>query len=176
MDAPGGFRDDLQAVYWGGVTQHLMDQFYGPEGAFAEGEYMGRKGLPRNSAEFIEYLGKNAPELIQDPVQVANRLSKTFAHFAYHVTPESSIPWPNLYRQNDYQRPTGRVNEARDKKTIKEPEPPVVLSMKIDVMNDGVPGTRPVRMTGKEPRKDARQALPAPSGGRSFAGSMAEMA
>jgi hypothetical protein len=176
MDAPGGFRDDLQAVYWGGVTQHLMDQFYGPEGAFAEGEYIGRKGLPRHSAEFIEYLGKNAPELIQDPVQVANRLSKTFAHFAYHVTPESSIPWPNLYRQNDYQRPTGRVNEARDKKTIKEPEPPVVLSMKIDVMNDGVAGTRPVRMTGKEPRKDVRQALPAPSGGRSFAGSMAEMA
>jgi hypothetical protein len=68
------------------------------------------------------------------------------------------------------------VNEARDKKTIKEPEPPVVLSMKIDVMNDGVAGTRPVRMTGKEPRKDVRQALPAPSGGRSFAGSMAEMA
>ena len=48
--------------------------------------------------------------------------------------------------------------------------------MKIDVMNDGVAGTRPVRMTGKEPRKDVRQALPAPSGGRSFAGSMAEMA
>jgi hypothetical protein len=157
METPGGLRDALQATYWGGVTQHLMDQFYGPEGIHADGEYIGREGLPRNSAEFLEYLGKNAVELESDPVQVANRLSKTFANFAFNVSPFYAIPWPNLYRKNDLLRPTGQANSARDQRTVKPEEPPVTLHMNVDVIKDGVPSTISVPMTGKEPQKKKQE-------------------
>ena len=61
MAAPGGLRDTLEATYWGGVTQNLMDLNYGPEGIHADGSYIGREGLPRNSREFVEYSEQKRP-------------------------------------------------------------------------------------------------------------------
>ena len=92
-----------------------------------------------------------------DPVQVANRLSKTFANFAFNVSPFYAIPWPNLYRKNDLLRPTGQANSARDQRTVKPEEPPVTLHMNVDVIKDGVPSTISVPMTGKEPQKKKQE-------------------
>ena len=159
MAAPGGLRDTLEATYWGGVTQNLMDLNYGPEGIHADGSYIGREGLPRNSREFVEYLSKNAPELASDPVQVANRLSKTFASFEFHVSPYHSLPWPNLYRENDLMRKTGQpVNTVRDSRTLKPKELPVDIVLAVDVVGqDGQSSTCSVPMTGKGPRDATRR-------------------
>jgi hypothetical protein len=158
MAAPGSLRDALQATYWGGVTQNLMDLNYGPEGIHADGAYIGREGLPRNSREFVEYLNKNAPELASDPVQVANRLSKTFASFEFHVSPYNSLPWPNLYRENDLLRATGQPNAVRDARTIKPKEPPVEILMDVEVVgNDGTASVCHVPMTAKTPKGPTRK-------------------
>ena len=158
MAAPGGLRDTLEATYWGGVTQNLMDLNYGPEGIHADGSYIGREGLPRNSREFVQYLGKNAPELASDPVQVANRLGKNFASFEFHVSPYNTLPWPNLYRENDLIRSTGRPNTARDTRTVKPKEAAVAITLDVEVVGqDGTASVCSVPMTGKAPKNWTRQ-------------------
>lgn len=158
MKEPGSFRDQLKAVYWGGVTQHLMDQYYGPEGIIRGGDYIGREGLPRKGREFMAYLERKAPELFTDPVQVANRLGATFAYYEYNVSPYHSIPWPNLYRNNDRMREREKkANTVREPRTYKPEEPPVVLSINLD--------DKAVRMTGTR----LRESRPSPSDRRSTA-------
>ena len=122
-----GFKDQLKAVYWGGVTQYLADLHYGPEGLVRGGDYISRDGLPASGRQFERYLDEKAPELFSDPVQVANRLRATFAYFEYNVSPYYSLPWPNLYRNNDLLRSSGKPNEVRDPKTVKPREPAVDL-------------------------------------------------
>ncbi len=160
MEGPGGFKSQLKAAYWGGVTQYLVDLHYGPEGLVREGNYIGRDGLPTNGREFQEYLEQKAPELLSDPVQVANRLRATFAYFDYNVSPYYSLPWPNLYRNNDLLRSSGRPNEVRDPKTLKPNEPPVNLSVRLDGQTIRMAGT--VRRESSRPRPAVRQ-QPRPS-------------
>ena len=161
MTKPGGFKDALNATYWGGVTQNLMDLNYGPEGIHAEGEYISRENLPKSSGEFIEYLAKNAKEMLSDPVQVANRLSKTFANFEFNVSPYYNLPWPNLYRSNDLLRAATPANVIRDPRTVKPVELPVTLSLDVDVVNnEGTPVECKVRLTGKKERENKN--LPKP--------------
>jgi len=158
MEAPGGLRDTLKATYWGGVTQHLMDLNYGPEGIYKDGVYLGREGLPKNGATFVSYLEQNAPELLSDPVQIANRLSKTFANFEYNVSPNFTLPWPNLYRKNDLLRSTGQANHVRDAKTIKEDESDVSISVWVPLMlPSGEVQPTSVRLTGLNVRDSSRQ-------------------
>jgi hypothetical protein len=157
MEAPGAFRDQLKAAYWGGVTQYLVDLNYGPEGIVREGDYVGRDALPRIGREFEAHLEKKAPELLADPVQVANRLRSTFAYFQYNVSPYYSLPWPNLYRNNDLLRSSGQPNAVRDQKTIKPRENPVEITMTLD--------NRPVRMMGSKPREVSRHRTSVPTVG-----------
>jgi hypothetical protein len=147
MEEAAGFKQQLRAAYWGGVTQYLMDLHYGPEGLVREGSYLPREGLPSNGREFEHYLEEKAPELLSDPVQVANRLRATFAYFDYNVSPYYSLPWPNLYRNNDLLRSSGRANHARDPRTIKPKEAPVNLTIMLD--------QQPVRMAGTTPRESS---------------------
>lgn len=157
MEGPGTFRDQLKAAYWGGVTQYLVDLNYGPEGIVREGDYVGRDSLPRNGREFEAHLEKKAPELLADPVQVANRLRSTFAYFQYNVSPYYSLPWPNLYRNNDLLRSSGQSNAVRDQKTIKPRESPVEITMTLD--------NRSVRMMGSKPREVSQHRTSAASVG-----------
>lgn len=161
MDEPGGFKSQLKAAYWGGVTQYLVDLHYGPEGLVREGTYISREGLPANGREFEKYLEQKAPELLSDPVQVANRLRATFAYFDYNVSPYYSLPWPNLYRNNDLLRSSGRPNDARDPKTLKPNEPPVNLTTKLDGQTIRMAGT--ARRESSRPRPTVRQQQPTPS-------------
>lgn len=143
MEAPGGFKDQLQGVFWKAVTQDLMDRNYGPEGTVSGGTYISREGLPANSEEFKAYLKQSAPELVADPVQVANRLSSTFAYYAYNISPYYSVPWPNLFRNNDRIRNREQLpNEQRDPRTYKPTEPPVILTMNVAGVNVRMTGTR----------------------------------
>jgi len=155
MEEPGGLKSQLKAAYWGGVTQYLVDLHYGPEGLVREGSYINREGLPANGREFEKYLEQKAPELLSDPVQVANRLRATFAYFDYNVSPYYSLPWPNLYRNNDLLRSSGRPNDVRDPKTLKPNEPPVNLSVMLDGQTIRMAGT--VRREASRPRPSARQ-------------------
>jgi hypothetical protein len=155
MDGPGGLKSQLKAAYWGGVTQYLVDLHYGPEGLVREGTYISREGLPANGREFERYLEQKTPELLSDPVQVANRLRATFAYFDYNVSPYYSLPWPNLYRNNDLLRSSGRPNDVRDPKTLKPNEPPVNLSVVLDGQTIRMAGT--VRRESSRPRPSARQ-------------------
>jgi len=162
MDSPGGFKDQLKAAYWGGVTQHLVDLNYGPEGIVREGGYLGRDALPRNGKEFHAYLEKSAPELLADPVQGANRLRSTFAYFDYNVSPYYTLPWPNLHRNNDLLRSSGQPNAVRDQRTIKPRENPVEITLMLD--------KRAVRMTGSKPREVSRRGTPTPAMGNKHHG------
>lgn len=155
MEEPGGIKDQLKAAYWGGVTQYLADLHYGPEGLVREGTYISRDGLPANGREFEKYLEQKAPELLSDPVQVANRLRATFAYFDYNVSPYYSLPWPNLYRNNDLLRSSGRPNDVRDPKSLKPNEPPVNLSIRLDGQTIRMAGT--VRRESSRPRAATRQ-------------------
>ncbi len=161
MDEPGGFKNQLKAAYWGGVTQYLADLHYGPEGLVREGTYISREGLPANGREFEKYLEQNAAELLSDPVQVANRLRATFAYFDYNVSPYYSLPWPNLYRNNDLLRSSGRPNDVRDPKTLKPNEPPVNLSIRLDGQTIRMAGT--VRRESSRQKPPVRQQRPTPS-------------
>jgi len=153
MEEPGGFKSQLKAVYWGGISQYLADLHYGPEGLVRGGGYIGREGLPASGQEFKRYLDEKAPELLSDPAQVANRLRATFAYFEYNVSPHYSLPWPNLYRNNDLLRSSGRPNEARDPRTLKPREPAVNLTMNL--------GGQRIRMTGARSREPSRPRPPA---------------
>ncbi len=155
MEEPGGLKSQLKAAYWGGVTQYLVDLHYGPEGLVREGSYINREGLPANGREFERYVEQKTPELLSDPVQVANRLRATFAYFDYNVSPYYSLPWPNLYRNNDLLRSSGKPNEVRDPKTLKPNEPPVNLSVMLDGQTIRMAGT--VRRESSRPRPSARQ-------------------
>lgn len=155
MEEPGGLKSQLKAAYWGGVTQYLVDLHYGPEGLVREGSYINREGLPANGREFERYLEQKTPELLSDPVQVANRLRATFAYFDYNVSPYYSLPWPNLYRNNDLLRSSGKPNDVRDPKTLKPNEPPVNLSVMLDGQTIRMAGT--VRRESSRPRPSARQ-------------------
>jgi len=104
--------------------------------------------LPASGQEFKRHLDEKAPELLSDPAQVANRLRATFAYFEYNVSPHYSLPWPNLYRNNDLLRSSGRPNEARDPKTLKPSEPAVNLTMNL--------GGHRIRMTGARSREPSR--------------------
>ena len=104
-----------------------MDLNYGPEGIHADGSYIGRQGLPRNSRELCNIWANTPPSPALDPVQVANRLGKNFASFEFHVSPYNTLPWPNLYRENDLIRSTGRPNTARDTRTVNPRKPPWLL-------------------------------------------------
>jgi hypothetical protein len=148
MEEPNGFEDQLKAVYWGGVTQYLVDLHYGPEGLVRGGDYISRAGLPANGRQFERYLEEKAPELFSDPVQVANRLRSTFSYFEYNVSPYYSLPWPNLYRNNDLLRSSGKPNEVRDPKAVKPREPAVDLAVALDGQS--------IRMTGTSPREPSR--------------------
>jgi hypothetical protein len=153
MEEPAGFKSQLKAAYWGGVTQYLVDLHYGPEGLVSEGSYIKREGLPANGREFERYLEQKAPELLSDPVQVANRLRATFAYFDYNVSPYYSLPWPNLYRNNDLLRSSGRPNEVRDPKTLKPNEASVNLSIVVDGQAIRMAGT--VRREASRPKPAA---------------------
>lgn len=155
MEEAGGFKSQLKVAYWGGVTQYLADLHYGPEGLVREGSYISRDGLPANGREFEKRLEQKAPELLSDPVQVANRLRATFAYFDYNVSPYYSLPWPNLYRNNDLLRSSGRPNDVRDPKTLKPNEPPVNLTIKLDGQTIRMAGT--VRRESSRPRAAMRQ-------------------
>jgi hypothetical protein len=152
MEEPGGFKDQLKAVYWGGATQYLVDLHYGPEGLVRGGDYVSRAGLPANGREFERYLDEKSPELFSDPVQVANRLCSTFAYFEYNVSPYYSLPWPNLYRNNDLLRSSGKPNEVREPRTLKPREPAVNLAVELD--------GHQIRMTGMAPREPSRPRPP----------------
>lgn len=132
LRSPGGFRDQLRGAYWGGVTQHMMDISFGPEGIYKDGPYISREGLPKTGKEFVAYIAANGKELLSDPIQVANRLSKNYAHFEYNVSPYHAIPWPNLYRKNDLMDKTKKVVRPGDKPA----EPPVVIKINMEVMTD----------------------------------------
>lgn len=91
-------------------------------------------------------------------MQVANRLSKTFASFEFHVSPYNSLPWPNLYRENDLLRATGQPNTVRDARTIKPKEPPVEILMDVEVVGyDGTASVCHVPMTAKTPKGPTRK-------------------
>ena len=96
---------------------------------------------------------KTPPSLASDPVQVANRLSKTFASFEFHVSPYHTLPWPNLYRENDLMRKTGQpVNTVRDTRTVKPKEAAVDITLAVEVVGqDGKSSVCSVPMTGKGP-------------------------
>ena len=132
---PGGFKEQLRGAYWSGVTQHLMDISYGPEGIYRDGPYIGREGLPKNGRDFMNYLSANAKELLCNPIQVSNRLSKNYAHFEFNVSPYHALPWPNLYRKNDLmaatpgQSPTPNPNQ-------KPVEPKVVFTTEVELLTE----------------------------------------
>jgi len=170
MEEPSGLKSQLKAAYWGGVTQYLADLHFGPEGLVREGTYINRDGLPANGREFEKYVEQKAPELLSDPVQVANRLRATFAYFDYNVSPYYCLPWPNLYRNNDLLRSSGRPNEVRDPKTLKPNEPPVNLSVVLDGQTIRMAGT--VRRESSRPRPAVRQ-QPRPAPSNALAPSMA---
>jgi len=161
MEEPGGFKDQLKGVYWGGVTQYLVDLHYGPEGLVRGGDYIGRDGLPGSGREFERYLEQKAPELFSDPVQVANRLRATFAYFEYNVSPHYSLPWPNLYRNNDLLRSSGKPNEVRDPKTLKPPEPAVNLVINLEGRSIRMTGARSREPSRPRPARPERQPIPA---------------
>jgi len=161
MEEPGGFKDQLKGVYWGGVTQYLVDLHYGPEGLVRGGDYIGRDGLPGSGREFERYLEQKAPELFSDPVQVANRLRATFAYFEYNVSPHYSLPWPNLYRNNDLLRSSGKPNEVRDPKTLKPPEPAVNLVINLEGRSIRMTGARSREPSRTRPARPERQPIPA---------------
>ena len=125
------------------------------KGLVRGGDYINREGLPANGREFERYVEQKTPELLSDPVQVANRLRATFAYFDYNVSPYYSLPWPNLYRNNDLLRSSGKPNEVRDPKTLKPNEPPVNLSVMLDGQTIRMAGT--VRRESSRPRPSARQ-------------------
>lgn len=161
MEEPNGFKDQLKAVYWGGVTQYLVDLHYGPEGLVRGGDYISRAGLPANGRQFERYLDEKAPELFSDPVQVANRLRSTFSYFEYNVSPYYSLPWPNLYRNNDLLRSSGKPNEVRDPKAVKPREPAADLSVALDGQSIRMTGTTPREPS--RPRPTVREPRPAPA-------------
>lgn len=163
MEEPSGFKSQLRAAYWGGVTQYLMDLHYGPEGLVRGGGYIGREGLPASGQAFERYLEQKAPELFSDPVQVANRLRATFAYFEYNVSPYHSLPWPNLYRSNDLLRSSGRSNQVRDPKTFKPDEPPVPLSVALDGQTTRMAGTVKRGPSRARPAIQTRQQAPVPT-------------
>jgi hypothetical protein len=75
------------------------------------------------------------------------------------VSPYHSLPWPNLYRENDLMRKTGQpVNTVRDSRTLKPKELPVDIVLVVDVVGqDGQSSTCSVSMTGKGPRDATRR-------------------
>jgi hypothetical protein len=162
MDQPiVGLKAQLKATYWGGVTQHLMDVYYGPEGILKDGSYIGREGLPTDSREFLKYIESSARDLLANPVQVGNRLGKTFANYEFNVSPYYKLPWPNLYRDNDLLKDRRQWSSVRDERTIKPKENPVSIKVEVDVPGaDGQPETCLIRMTGNQDRNAKRQEQP----------------
>ena len=146
----GGLKEQLEATYWGSVTQHISDAFYGPEGVISSGKYITREGLPKNRKEFEAYLVNNMPDVLKFPLQVGNRLTKNFASFAHNMAPYYSMPWPNLHRVNDVMR-EAKPNTAQSPDSIKPIEPPVKMEIKV-ALQDGTVVTVP--MTGTREREN----------------------
>lgn len=125
--AEGGFLNELQKVYWGGVSQHLLDIHSGPYGIYNQGSYAGRDGLPQTSQEFLSFLEQRCPEFISNPIMVANRLSKTHAYLDFHLSPFHKLPWPNLHRNNPMLQQRAPVFKEPGVRVLRPEEPSVVL-------------------------------------------------